>query len=398
MKLVYQLIQETPMIHFQADDSNVTLRASEVKPKLDKFLAEWCKRYKGMDIWTEHEDWKVSEKHNSLDYRMTIRSLTPPKVTYPPDPQKDKMGLYFGNMGDDTEKRKIIFVEGEIELTILCFHKELSQIIQDSLPFFFLLHNFGTRQDKGFGGYVLKDSVKNAERLLVDWYKHENKSIYMLDCASSIKSQNKIEVFRNIDVIYKVLKSGINESFKRNKNSSAKYCYVKSYLTKYFLNKGIGGEKRYIKEQEIGPNKITFGKSENNPVTKYRYIRGLLGVTDVQEWQEKHSGKSKIEIKAVNSDIMRMASPIVFKLAGKVLFILVNEPNSDIYGQEFKFSSKMGEGTLKVPLREEFDMDEMFSEFVEYINSKEIRDKLQLLMTRPKFVSENRLIIKRGGN
>ena len=95
---------------------------------------------------------------------------------------------------------------------------------------------------------------------------------------------------------------------------------------------------------------------------------------------------------------MRMASPIVFKLAGKVLFILVNEPNSDIYGQEFKFSSKMGEGTLKVPLREEFDMDEMFSEFVEYINSKEIRDKLQLLMTRPKFVSENRLIIKRGGN
>lgn len=39
-KLTFTLKQHTPIIHFQHDQAGATLRASEVKPKLDKFIIE----------------------------------------------------------------------------------------------------------------------------------------------------------------------------------------------------------------------------------------------------------------------------------------------------------------------------------------------------------------------
>ena len=35
---IYTLIAQTPIIHFQHDQAGATLRATEVKPKLDKYL------------------------------------------------------------------------------------------------------------------------------------------------------------------------------------------------------------------------------------------------------------------------------------------------------------------------------------------------------------------------
>ncbi len=39
-KLEVTLKQHTPLIHFQHDQEGATLRASEVKPKLDRFIIE----------------------------------------------------------------------------------------------------------------------------------------------------------------------------------------------------------------------------------------------------------------------------------------------------------------------------------------------------------------------
>ena len=36
--ITYELKQETPIIHFQHNQSGATLRATEVKPKLDRFI------------------------------------------------------------------------------------------------------------------------------------------------------------------------------------------------------------------------------------------------------------------------------------------------------------------------------------------------------------------------
>jgi len=37
-KLTIYLCQQTPLLHFQHQQAGATLRATEVKPKLDKFL------------------------------------------------------------------------------------------------------------------------------------------------------------------------------------------------------------------------------------------------------------------------------------------------------------------------------------------------------------------------
>ena len=39
-KLTIKLKQHTPLIHFQHDEYGATLRASEVKPKLDKYIIQ----------------------------------------------------------------------------------------------------------------------------------------------------------------------------------------------------------------------------------------------------------------------------------------------------------------------------------------------------------------------
>ena len=42
-KLEFTLKQHTPIIHFQSDQKGATLRATDLKPKLDRFLIEQLK-------------------------------------------------------------------------------------------------------------------------------------------------------------------------------------------------------------------------------------------------------------------------------------------------------------------------------------------------------------------
>ena len=50
-KLTFKLKQHTPLIHFQHDQTGATLRATELKPKLDRFLVEKFKKEKiGLNV------------------------------------------------------------------------------------------------------------------------------------------------------------------------------------------------------------------------------------------------------------------------------------------------------------------------------------------------------------
>ena len=68
-KVEFTLKQHTPIIHFQAGQRGATLRASELKPKFDRFLLENVK-----DIpYKENPN-----GHKSLDYKVKIeQNLTP---------------------------------------------------------------------------------------------------------------------------------------------------------------------------------------------------------------------------------------------------------------------------------------------------------------------------------
>ena len=70
--LTVTLKQHTPLIHFQHDQYGATLRASEVKPKLDRFifsLLEEGKEEAKRRGWT-----KGNDRTLSLNYKLKIKS------------------------------------------------------------------------------------------------------------------------------------------------------------------------------------------------------------------------------------------------------------------------------------------------------------------------------------
>ena len=379
VKQSFTLLQQTPMWHFQKEEQGITLRATEVKPKLDRFLLEWCRR-KGIRI---EKGWVIREDPTAFDYRMTIRCDT----HEPPKGDMRDNHLFFGNMGNHSNpKQRIRQKSGsKLNLTILCFHKKLRELLRDCLPTFFLVTNFGTRQSKGFGSFVEKDSVATAEKLLVDWYG--TKPIYKIDYGTLEICQGSKEedLFRDIEKIYGTLKGGINF-----------HGYVKGYLTRYFLDRNLGGEKRFMKQAQIAPIANNPGhpfpsmdEPEEIEQRDYRYIRGLLGLGAQQMWKsDRGHGKVTIQIKPKGSKIARIPSPILFKPVKNQLFILPNDVDREIYGEEFEFFGNYSKnrGVLKIPSENEFDMDEMFAGFVAYINSDEIRKRIKNIDAKVQFV------------
>lgn len=62
-KLKIQLKQHTPLIHFQSEQPGAILRATEVKPKLDKFL----KKYAFPGGFEEYKQYLIGYKTNKKD-------------------------------------------------------------------------------------------------------------------------------------------------------------------------------------------------------------------------------------------------------------------------------------------------------------------------------------------
>jgi hypothetical protein len=67
--IYFKVKQHSPLIHFQHQQERATLRASEVKPKLDRFIIN---KYGGVaELRKIHPDWFGSNKHDALDYKIT---------------------------------------------------------------------------------------------------------------------------------------------------------------------------------------------------------------------------------------------------------------------------------------------------------------------------------------
>ncbi|MCX6272661.1 MAG: hypothetical protein NTU44_15865 [Bacteroidetes bacterium] len=185
-KLEFTLKQHTPLIHFQHDQEGATLRATEVKPKLDQFIFEKItgKRgfsariefhhllFHGGEVWTKRLNWlsgssreikpkylNIQERNNallhfSLNYKLKIPFVFPEFKTIE---RNFKFPCFFGDMGDNyTENIKgFSYLNTLLNCEIFTFDKSLKDTIALKLSDFFSLHNFGTRQSKGFGSFYL---------------------------------------------------------------------------------------------------------------------------------------------------------------------------------------------------------------------------------------------------
>src|SRR3989304_4111252 len=163
-KLEFTLKQHTPLIHFQHDQEGATLRATEVKPKLDKYI---IKKYGGEDnVKNVHADWFIGDgENNALDYKIRIISVSQPiskPILYTPTKDgkfKPNFPCIFGNVQES--EKKVFRICKEQKLEIIVLNKSLRETIELEIANFFFNDSFGFRQSKGFGSYFIDDFHAN---------------------------------------------------------------------------------------------------------------------------------------------------------------------------------------------------------------------------------------------
>lgn len=431
-KLTVTLKQHTPLIHFQHNQEGATLRASEVKPKLDKYLIkhvfgdnfEKCKHF--LVGYTPNNERILSEKFKSgfraLDYKLRISADDISKKEYMivsllNSKGRDKLQSEYNiNVLDNTPyfaqeqltkdilEDPLIWDNGinptgkikEFKKGLIWDHiclsffslnsfkqgnQRLIEIIKDQIEQFFLMTNFGTRSTKGFGSFT----VSRIDKQDVIW---NDKEMSLLPCGFVYKkntSNNKLGViFKEIKEDYQKLKSGVNYNG-----------YTKSLLFCYAVDKMIDNprwEKRYFKQQ-LQPSQGTekpLGyfklKANNAPVAdssgystwnnnyNYQYLRALLGLAEQYEFQLQDSN-DKVVVKVQSDDIYRYASPLLFKVINGITYIIGDEINENILNQRFHFSYFLGQQVISSGGRSligtlKTPSEFILSDFMEYAMSK----------------------------
>lgn len=373
-RLIFELIQHTPIIHFQAKDMGATLRASEVKPKLDRYL---MKQFEKEDLDTSLiEKWRIPGQE-ALNYKLSFslkesslvehylpahninenrkgelykkrEELKGIKILSPSpffaNEEKLKNGEKKGS-----ELRLAIRCKENIEGEIFSKYQDLCDKIKSHLEDFFLLHNFGMRQTKGFGSYTISsisgirigDSQKYISQKMID--------IGVLFCLKR-KSDNLSFQFRQIVNFHRKIKTGKRKTI--------------SELRRYFLAKRIEWEK--ILELKIIDSRQKQGGIRQN--FSVRYIRALLGLHEHFEFPNKKL------IRVSHDNIKRFASPITYKPIGGVVYIILSEIPYEMFDAEFTFSSdSANKQTIHTP--KDFDL----SAFLGFIKDEELIDVKKLL-------------------
>ncbi|MBL7786763.1 MAG: hypothetical protein JNM36_12715 [Chitinophagales bacterium] len=363
----FQLQQHTPIIHFQADQDGATLRATELKPKLDKFII--AKESWQNDPTSTDKDWKKNIKKEArhffigknqaefpaLDYKVRITEEGNAKnyifASLLNGKQKDLVSKnayipispapYFADNqfiksyeADFDSIRKGVLCEGSITVTFFSLNTDLLDIIDKYFEEFLLLHNFGTRQSKGFGSFTTANL--NDERI-TEIFRQNARPVFC-----SIQTYIGIDqIFKMITDTYQVLKSG-----KGKKNSDG-IRQTPSKLQQHYLTKKIEGlpvvweavpikdclyYRKENREQADGAKQIVAWPNE-------RYIRILLGLAEEYVYMQASIPIDKVKINDLAGEIERFKSPLTFKVVNKHIYILCGEIPDDLYERTFEFSA-----------------------------------------------------------
>lgn len=391
-KLCITLIAQSPMIHFQADSYGATLRGSELKPKLDRFLNNKIKELSNKGEIDKKELSYIDKEKGALKYKVTIQEKGQGSE-YNLFENRKAFGIIYGN------RNKTLLLRN-CELTILCMNPILQKLIEDYLVEFFAVTNFGYMQNKGFGSFMPLEYLqekKNIEKDVSKWLKNKcgAKACYYMDFPNMVKKDVvSYEVyFRAIKDSYDYLKTG------RNSNG-----YSKAYIYQYMHMKGIDNEKAWMKANGIAPalkktqgGRIRDYRENQNKKENARYVKALLGIAPKVEYlnacENNYSEKVLVKIKEESKNIERMDSPIFFKIIENYVFICAERIPDEIYGKKFVFSGNVKhprdprkqsnflaieEGrekrkSLMVPTKREleavgFTIDELLEKYVGYYN------------------------------
>jgi len=340
-KVEFTLKQHTPIIHFQSDQSGATLRATELKPKFDRFL---IKNVFNSDK-SQYENFLIDKDKDALHYKVKIVNgpnvISIPKAYVNTKKEKDKT-VYQAPYFADTHKS--IIANMVITVEFFCFDTILKEIIDKYKDHFFIDENFGTRQSKGFGSFLRSDiTEKEINEILFD---HPNQ-VFTLGTYKDYQN-----AFIKIDTFYKKLKMGINKP------------YSKSLLFRYMCDTyNVGWEKKFIKK-----NFPQVVHGDHEPIVckddkDFNYIRAVLGLAEHNEFRPNPGAKEQVKIKS-NNGIERFKSPITFKVFNHKIYLLFNDSYKKILNEEFIFSLNKEERTINTP--KEFDM----YDFLKYVEKE----------------------------
>ena len=365
----YKLVQHTPLIHFQHSEPHACLRATEVKPKLDRFLIEQLEKDDrfGDGRWKK---WFVGDgSQQSFDYMMRItpnseqvdrtqsiengieRAIARAEHRPPNASLHEIHKNYFGNMASgnniqdtvqaiqETFKESLFYKDG-LTLTIRCFIPELLTFIDEHIRGFFMMHNFGTRQRKGFGSFTVDISTKPNEPKGFDLVGKYCPNAYYCKLGNDVNADALLDA---VWVISAFLRSGFN----RGEGN-----YVRGFVFRYFQREKnpLANDKAFVKQQVLHNvyNEATRGEHlhpyGNN--VRYRYVRGLLGTNENSRFCRAPRGETREDRTVHNiyihsaEGIERFPSPLLFKPIGKFVFILPQKMPDEIFGSEFYILEK----------------------------------------------------------
>lgn len=364
----YKLVQHTPLIHFQHSEPHACLRATEVKPKLDRFLIEQLEKDDrfGDGRWKK---WFVGDgSQQSFDYMMRItpnseqvertqsiengieRAIARAEHRSPNASLHEIHKNYFGNMASgnniqdtvqaiqETFKESLFYKDG-LTLTIRCFIPELLTLIDEHIRGFFMMHNFGTRQRKGFGSFTVDISTEPNAPKGFDLVGKYCPNAYYCKLDGNVSADALLDA---VWVISAFLKSGFN----RGEGN-----YVRGFVFRYFQREEnpLANDKAFVKQKVLHNvyNEATRGEHlhpyGNN--VRYRYVRGLLGTNENSRFCRAPNAHTPVyDIYTHSAEgIERFPSPLLFKPIGKFVFILPQKMPDKIFGSEFYILEKSQE-------------------------------------------------------
>lgn len=357
----YKLVQHTPLIHFQHSEPHACLRATEVKPKLDRFLIEQLEKDDrfGDGRWKK---WFVGDgSQQSFDYMMRItpnseqverthsieRAIA--RAEHRPNAGLHEIHKnYFGNMASgnnirdtirETFKESLFYKDG-LTLTIRCFIPELLTFIDEHIRGFFMMHNFGTRQRKGFGSFTVDINTEpNAPKGFDLVGKYCPNAYYC-------KLDDNVSADALLDAVW-VISAFLRSGFNRGEGN-----YVRGFVFRYFQREKnpLANDKAFVKQNVLLNvyNEATRGEHlhpyGNN--VRYRYVRGLLGTNENSRFCRAPRGETREDRTVHNiyihsaEGVERFPSPLLFKPIGKFVFILPQKMPDEIFGSEFYILEK----------------------------------------------------------
>jgi hypothetical protein len=330
-KISFKLKQHTPLIHFQHNQKGATLRATELKPKLDKFLIERVfkkdrKKYEKYLIDKDKDalNYKVKIVYKDVEFFDIEQSIPKPNGKF----KTVQFPLFFANMGlkNKDEKRRFSFTEKPIEVEFFSLYPEILELIEKNFAAFLILNNFGTRQSKGFGSFYIHPDDPHYKKLRLNYH-----FTIELNKKRALKDNLRL-IFEKIELFYKSLRAGINDfNFHEQKTSF----YFKSMMFAYAKSKNIQWDKKSIKEKFFNSYLKNQAKEHNNDElltfkSNQKYlIKELLGLSTEESWKSYDAS-----IKRESEGIERFPSPLFFKP-------LIEDNVAEIYFEPLPIKSKM---------------------------------------------------------